>query len=70
MWDAGGIAEGIRAGAPEILDSWRKALGLSNEGSEARLVEEVERILAVFAEFCAARRRSRRSAGEARRGRW
>ena len=48
MRDAAGIAEGLRAGTPEVLAAWRRDRGVEEE---ARLVEEVGRLLDLFAEF-------------------
>ena len=50
MRDAAGIGEGLRAGGPEVLEAWRRDRGVDGEAG-TRLVEEVGRILDVFAEF-------------------
>ncbi|MDP9457255.1 MAG: GGDEF domain-containing protein, partial [Actinomycetota bacterium] len=51
MRDAAGIAEGLRAGTPEILAVWRRDRGDGDGEAENRLVEEVGRILETFTEF-------------------
>ncbi|WP_166396773.1 GGDEF domain-containing protein [Rubrobacter marinus] len=51
MRDAAGIAEGLKAGTPEVLAAWRRDRGGEDGGAEARLVEEVGRLLEIFAEF-------------------
>ena len=47
--DAAGIAQGLRAGTPEVLEAWRRDRGIVD--AETRLVEEVGRLLEIFAEF-------------------
>ena len=51
MRDAAGIAEGLRAGTPEVLAAWRRDRGGFDGEAEARLVEEVGRLLEIFSEF-------------------
>ena len=41
----------MRAGAPEVLGAWRRERGGAGGEAEARLVEEVGRLLDLFAEF-------------------
>ncbi len=48
--DVTGIAEEIRAGVPEILDSWRAARGGGAE-EDPDLAQSVGRLLVVFTEF-------------------
>jgi diguanylate cyclase (GGDEF)-like protein len=50
--DVEGIAEEIRAGVPEILDSWRQArVSADDEESYPELVEGIGKVLVVFTEF-------------------
>ncbi len=51
MRDAAGIAEGLRAGTPEVLAAWRRDRGGIDGDAAGRLVEEVARLLEIFAEF-------------------
>ena len=51
MRDAAGIAEGLKAGTPEVLAAWRRDRGGVDGEAENRLVEEVGRLLEIFAEF-------------------
>ena len=52
MRDVEGIAEEIRAGVPEILDSWRDARESAvDEESYPKLVDGIGKILVVFTEF-------------------
>ena len=51
MRDAAGIAEGLRAGTPEVLAAWRRERGSVDVQAETRLVEEIGRLLEIFAEF-------------------
>ncbi len=51
MRDAAGIAEGLRAGTPEVLAAWRRDRGGIDGDAAGRLVEEVARLLETFAEF-------------------
>ena len=49
--DAAGIAEGLKAGTPEVLAAWRRDRGGVDGEAENRFVEEVGRLLEIFAEF-------------------
>lgn len=51
MKDTAGIAEGLRAGTPEVLEAWRSSRGGSASAMEDRLVQEVGRLLDVFSAF-------------------
>ena len=51
MKDAAGIAEGLKAGTPEVLAAWRWDRGSVDAEVEARLVGEVGLLLEIFADF-------------------
>lgn len=51
MRDTAGIAEGLRAGTPEVLKAWRSSRGGSASTMEDQLVQEVGQVLEIFSEF-------------------
>ena len=51
MRDAAGIAEGLKAGMPEVLADWRRERGGLDGEAEDRLLAEVGQLLEIFSEF-------------------